>query len=197
MYYSAPTFNGLSEWFHSDVLADAIEDGTRLFPHFQELDGGVFTGNVYVVRSVFRRETPPSVGSNLWTERFEVSNELLDEFLQWASAHSGSLLAVSGVQRTRNLVDERQNIPVAAYLSIGNVMIMADVEHHVDPMQLTKDARWSKALTESLAWDAVIPYVRREFLTYLGHGLTEIEPSGATDSRAAGGGNQRGGTLDG
>jgi hypothetical protein len=171
LYYAAPHFDGLMEWFHSDDLQAAIKDGSQFFPDFRELDGDVFTGNVYHVDSVYLKDSSlPLIDAPLWVERFEVAEQDNETFLRWARQYAGRLLAEPFVQRVRVMTAQRHDIPISYYLSIGNIAVMADLTGVSVPDGFHQ-ASWKDSLSESMRWDTELEYVSRELFTYLAHSL--------------------------
>jgi hypothetical protein len=174
-YYTARDVPGIYAWMNSEALRAGIEDGSRYFGKFNELDHSTYTGNVYrVLDSRNNIGAEPSVQSPMFIERFEVDDETESDFDEWLrDVHLPALAADAAVARARTFAALRDNVPIPYYLSQGNRMLaveLTDTENFRD--QLRSDNVLS-ALEDSMRWDRLLPYVRREVYAYANHAYSK------------------------
>ena len=82
--YTASTLDDLLTWLRSPVVPAAIEDGSRWFGSFNELDGSTYTGNVYREVAALGPDDPTDDEPDLvFVERFEVPPDEAEEFDRW------------------------------------------------------------------------------------------------------------------
>lgn len=167
--YTAQTLDDLFAWLRSSVVPAAIEDGSRWFGRFNELDGSTYTGNVYdEVASVGHgEETRPGSGL-VFVERFEVPLTEVEGFDRWLiDSHMRRTAEQPGVARVLVFNAVRENIPIDYYLSPGNRMLQVELAATSDSGALVADG-FRDVLKDSLAWDLRLPYVKRDVYRFLG-----------------------------
>ncbi len=163
--YTARTVDGLFEWMNSAVLAAAVADGSQWFGKFNDVDGYVFTGNIYEVVGV---EGSPEVPADaaLFIERFEVDEESCEAFDTWARAHTTALASCTGVFRSRFFHQSPRKSPVAYYQSVGNRMVASELDSSsLHDTLMSKDGL--AILEDSMCWDRRLEYVRREVYAHV------------------------------
>lgn len=176
--YTAATLDDLLAWLGSPVVPAAIEDGSRWFGSFNELDGSTYTGNVYSEDAALGPDDPADGEPDLvFVERFEVPPAEADEFDRWLLDHHAPRTAKqSGVARARVFYAERENIPIDYYLSPGNRMLEVDLAPTTGSEALLSNG-FRELLNDSLAWDLRLPYVKRDVYRLLGRADAERSPA--------------------
>ena len=142
--YVARTIDDLFCWLRSAEFAAAVEDGgNRWFGRMNELDYDLYTGNVYCISEVAKsRDEPTRLDLPLLVERFEVTDDALEEFDLWMSTvHLPGIASQRGVVRARSCAAVREGIPLPYYTSPGNRMLIADLEDDEPPPRDTAQAR--------------------------------------------------------
>jgi len=166
--YLARDLDELFRWLRSDAFAAAIEDGGKTwFGRMNELDGDLYTGNVYEVTGLVQGDTQPSECAVLLVERLEVTPELEAEFDAWVEeVHLPAYEGAAGVGRVRSGRAIREGIPLPYYYSLGNRVVLVEVAGD-DPRVPLLSNRMLAALADSVRWDLRLPYVRRDVYALL------------------------------
>ena len=166
--YAAATLEDLFTWLRSPVVPAAIEDGSRWFGDFNELDGSTYTGNVYAEVAATGSGDPTVEGSGLvFVERFEVPQGEAERFDRWLAGHMARTADQSGVARAQIFHAIRDGIPIDYYLSPGNRMLQVELASSSSSEALLAGA-YRELLQDSLAWDVRLPYVKRDVYRFLG-----------------------------
>lgn len=166
--YVASTLDGLRAWLRSPVLDAAIQDGSRWFSQFNELDGDAYTGNIYEPRARLDRPAPKGTAF-LFAERFEVPAESEAAFDSWLTeTHLEHVEAQSGVFRARVFDAVRNEIPIDYYLSPGNRLLLVEIDADA-VLEVLLAPGFQDAMRDSLAWDRQLPYLRRDVYEPIGH----------------------------
>ena len=169
--YDAVDLDGMLAWMDSPELAGAVDDSSDRETLFYPIDGeSPGTSNICEVSDVRHRGTPASggtavVGQRLLVERFEVGDDQQDEFDGWLGNRLEAVASWPLVSRTRIVTayrDAPDRFPFDRYRSIGNRMLLADIDGEGDLLEWLCDAAIAKAFRDSQSWDFVLPYVRRE-----------------------------------
>ena len=155
--YWAPDLAAIKRWMTDPGLDAAIQDGSQFFGSFNELDGDVYTGNVYQLGPKWPGDVDPKLSATLLVERFEVSGDLEADFDDWMiRKHLPALRTVGGVgwvQWGRAV----RGLPVVYYNSPGNRVAMAE---------FSSATIWNdeleRVIADSTTWDRSLEYVRRE-----------------------------------
>lgn len=155
--YWAPNLAAIKRWMTDPGLDEAIQDGSRFFGSFNELDGDVYTGNVYELGPRWPGDGSPRLTATLLVQRFEVGEEVATTFDDWIiRKHLPALRTVGDVgwvQWGRAV----RGLPVAYYNSPGNRIVMAEF---LSPSIWSNELE--RVLTDSMSWDRSLAYVRRE-----------------------------------
>ena len=158
--YSARDLDGLRAWVTDPGVAEAVADGSRFFPTFNELDGDVYTGNVYEVTAATGDDAPE--GAPVVVERFEVDAHHVDRFDDWLTSEAiPSTAAAPGVLRVRAGRAIREDFPVPYYNSAGNRLLTYELAPD-DPAATLAHPEHDARLAGSQAWDRRLAYVRRD-----------------------------------
>ena len=95
--YWAEDIDGLKRWMSDPGLMEAIEDGSRFFDAFNELDESTYTGNVYQLGPRWPGDPEPSLEGCLLVQRFEVGDHQREEFDSWViREHLPALRSIPG-----------------------------------------------------------------------------------------------------
>ena len=169
--YFADSVEGLSEWVDGPFLRQAIEDGVDRESSFPALDCEPFNGNFYLCSRVIRPLGVDFVGPcALFVERFDVGPEDDKEFTAWLEgSHAQAVADVPGVLRVRTYrqnLDVPKRFPFNRYSGKGNRMLMAELPVDCDLVEFVKRAEVRSLLADSIRWDLVLPYVRREVANF-------------------------------
>jgi hypothetical protein len=172
--YTASTLDDLLTWLGSPVVPAAIQDGSRWFGSFNELDGSTYTGNVYREVAALGPDDPADGEPDLvFVERFEVAPGDAEAFDRWLlDRHAPRTAEQPGVARARVFHAERENIPIDYYLSPGNRMLEVDHAPTTGSEALLANG-FRELLNDSLAWDLRLPYVKRDVYRFLGRADAE------------------------
>ena len=164
--YWATNLQELERWLADPGLAEAIQDGSRFFSGFNELDGSTYTGNVYTLGPRWPGDPEPSLAADMVIERFEVPAALEAEFDQWViHTHLPSLRSVPGV-RWAQWGKAVRGLSVSYYNSPGNRILLAEFDQ--DQEAFVRDPAIDRLVADSQKWDRQLGYVRRELNTALG-----------------------------
>lgn len=165
----------LTAWMTDPGLAAAIEDGSRFFGSFNELDDSSYTGNLYEFGPSWPGDPAPSLDGCLLVERFEVPEALVRGFDDWVvRKHLPRLRSTHGV-RWAQWGKAVRGLPVEYYNSPGSRVVLAELA--------TSDVRGASIddlvtiAGDSQQWDLRLEYTRREVFEALaafgGHDVTE------------------------
>ena len=162
VYWSAD-LDDLLTFISDPGVAAAVEDGSQYFPHFNELDGDTYTGNVYVLGDA--ADGPAAAGGDrarlLLVQRYEHDAERPDELRRWIDeVHVPRLLGVATVAAVRTGRAVRTDLPIPYYNSPGSDVVLALIES--DAAAVAVDGHLLDALADAQAWDRRLQYVRRE-----------------------------------
>jgi len=147
-------------------LAVAVEDGSRFFPQFNELDGDRYTGNIYRLGSPARGsggddDHPDHDSVVILVERYEVPADARDEFDQWVrEVHVAGLLELGRRVCVRVGHAVRANLPIPYYNSPGSDLVLTTFGGSV--RAIAHDPRLLARLGDAQRWDRRLVYVRRE-----------------------------------
>ncbi len=158
--YWAEDLDGLKRWMSHPGLAEAIEDGSRFFDSFNELDDSTYTGNVYQLGPRWPGDPEPTLEGCLLLQRFEVDDDRKEEFDSWiVRKHLPELRSIRGwrwVQWGKAV----RGLPVEYYNSPGNRLVLAELDRAEAPDLTIRPV--DRVLADSLRWDRCLNYVRRE-----------------------------------
>ena len=158
--YWAEDLAALKRWMADPGLALAIEDGSRFFDSFNELDGSTYTGNVYQLGPRWPGDPDPSLEGCLLMQRFEVGDHQKEEFDDWiVRKHLPALRSIKGwrwVQWGKAV----RGLPVQYYNSPGNRVVLAELDQPKAPSLTVRSV--DRVLADSVRWDRCLDYVRRE-----------------------------------
>ena len=164
--YWAEDLGALQNWMSDPGLALAIEDGSRFFDSFNELDGSTYTGNVYELGPRWPGDREPSLEGCLLVQRFEVGNHQAEDFDDWiVREHLPALRNVEGwrwVQWGKAV----RGLAVEYYNSPGNRIVLAELEQPKAPSMSARSI--DRVVAASLKWDRCFQYVRREVYEAVG-----------------------------
>lgn len=187
--YVADSSEGLMKWVDSAFLREAIEDGEDRESSFPELDGEPFTGNFYEASKVFKPLGVDFPGPTaIVVERFQVGTKEEAEFTAWLEGHYAQRWAALPEALRVRTYRQKQGVPdrfpYNRYTSKGNRMILVEVPLETDLVSLARREDVRELLSESLAWDIRLPYVRREVA--VNHVIRDKEDAASTveDRRA-------------
>jgi hypothetical protein len=150
--------SGLLDGLTSPSLADAVADGSRFFPAFNELDGDIYTGNIYLVDPPLRDDEadPPA----MLVERFEVTDDEAGAFERWlVDEHAPALRSLGATRSVRTGSAVRRDLPIPYYNSVGSHVVIVGLDDAPDSGSC---ADLAERLAESQRWDLTLSYVRRE-----------------------------------
>jgi len=167
--YRCGSVDDLFAWLRSDELAAAVKDGgARWFGRMNELDGALYTGNIYNVDEVIgRRATDAPDECTLLLERFEVGAQA-EEFDRWAvDEHLPDLAVAPGVFGVRYCAAIRGQSPIPYYESPGDRAVLVAVDPAVSPADAAVEPTLLAAVQDSLRWDSLLSYVRREVYGFI------------------------------
>jgi len=174
--YASDSASDMMTFVGSDVVAEAIADGSRWFGQFRDLDSEPYSGNVYVVDRAWGDGLQSA--AFLLVERLEIPDPLIDEFDAWVvECHLPALRDCGATSGVRVCSAQRSGIPVPYYYSRGNRAVLVAIElgdRHED-LTLAEDLR--AALAASREWDLRIPYAEREVFE-IRHRLQAAGPAG-------------------
>ena len=181
--YVADSMDGLVEWVDGPFLRQAIDDGVDRETAFPALDGEPFNANIYSASRVIHPQGVDFSGpTSLFIERFDVGPEHEKEFTSWLEGpHADAVGSVGGVLRVRTYrqnLDVPKRFPYDRYSGKGNRMLMAELPADCDLVEFVKRPEVKSLLTDSLRWDLVLPYVRREVANF--HVLRNKEDARST-----------------
>jgi hypothetical protein len=168
--YVCRSVEELFTWLCSDQFADAVRDGgEKWFGRMNELDGDLYTGNVYEVKDVVPADgSGASESRSVFVERFEVAPAHIEEFDQWMrETHVPALARVDGVSRVRSCDAIREGIPLPYYMSAGNRMVMVDLPGGEALYSTVLSEAMERVVSDSLRWDVKLSYVRRDVYQFL------------------------------
>lgn len=158
--YWAENLADLKTWMSDPGLDAAIEDGSRFFEFFNELDESIYTGNVYELGPTWPGDTEPSLKGCLLLQRFEVDEPRQKEFDEWVSRnHVPRLRSTDGI-RWVQWGRAVRGLPVEYYNSPGNRLVIAELEEST--LSPSSIQALDRALADSPEWDRQLNYVRRE-----------------------------------
>lgn len=164
--YRAPNLSAMRLWLHSDVLAEAVEDGRTWRDAYDSLEEQWFTGNVYRVTNAMGAD--PRISSHLLIERFEVPGPLAAEFEPWLASYLEELAGLDGVESVQTLAVVR-DIRNELYQSPGNYALQLTIRSQDDSVGRLTSSTALKAFRASQDWELRLPYQRRELFTPAGH----------------------------
>ncbi len=161
----------LKLWIGSSSAERAIKDGAEREGAYPALDGEPFNGCIYLCSRVIRPLGVDFVGPcALFVERFDVGSGDDKEFTAWLEgAHAQSVADVPGVLRVRTYrqnLDVPKRFPFNRYSGKGNRMLMAELPVDCDLVDFVKRVEVRSLLGDSIRWDLVLPYVRREVANF-------------------------------
>jgi hypothetical protein len=168
--YVARNIDDLFCWLRSDEFAAAVEDGgNKWFGRMNELDYDLYTGNVYSIGEVVKPDDNPTrLDLPLLVERFEVTDDAVEEFDIWMSeVHLPAVASQPGVLRARSCAAVREGIPLPYYESLGNRMLIADLDGGEPAPETLLRPGITDAVGDSLKWDLRLPYVRRDVYRFM------------------------------
>lgn len=124
--YSFSSLDALKVFVASSEVSAAIQDGSRWFGRFLELDGAPYSGNMYQVDEAFGSGF--ATLSVLYVERFEIPPAALPEFDKWLiDIFSQQLMETEHVLGVRICSASREQGQVPHYLSRGNRAVLCAV----------------------------------------------------------------------
>lgn len=148
---------GLRRWLEDPGLETAVEDGTRFFGDFDELDGATYTGNIYSIES---RSDPavPSLAGSLLVERYEVAPLDIASFDAWVcEVRLPQLSALESVGWTGWGRGIELPTAVPYYDSPGNRLVLAEAATGC------ADDVFPRAVDVGReGWNGTVQYARRE-----------------------------------
>lgn len=167
--YFCRDLDQLVAWLSSDAFAAAVQDGgQQWFGRMNELDGDLYTGNIYEVENLAETE----IGAvddilPLLVERFEVGS-WQDDFDRWMRAdHMPSVAAAPGVVRVRFCRAVRERSPLPYYESVGDRMLIVELGNHGSLEDALLEPKLLDEMVRSLTWNSRLSYVRRDVYRYL------------------------------
>ncbi len=162
--YWSDTIEDLLTFLTHPGLAMAVADGSRFFPSFNELDGDIYTGNIYRLDDGLDGTACAATdgADRVWlVERYEVLPAELEEFERWLeTAHVDRLLAARRIVSLRVGRAVREDLPIPYYNSRGSHVVLTDLDG--DPATVGRDEELLDALADAQRWDRRLGYVRRE-----------------------------------
>ena len=166
--YVATSIPEMQEWIGSDVVTGGLDEPTmERESKYPPLEQEPFNGTMMSVSKVVGALGRDQVGEGgCVVERFEVGPDDEAEFDEWLDqTHSVGYAALEGWARIRTFRGDRTadyKFPWNRYLGKGNRMIWCELESGVDPKEFVRSQAYGKLLSDSLRWDARLPYVTRE-----------------------------------
>lgn len=166
--YVATSIPDMHSWIGSDVVTGGLDEPTlERESKYPAIEQEPFNGTMMTVSRVRGELGRTQVGSGgCIAERFEVGEDLEEEFDTWLEGqHFEAYAALDGWVRIRTLRGDRTaeyTFPWNRYLGKGNRMIWVELADGVDPEEFVRRSEYRELLTDSLRWDARLPYVTRE-----------------------------------
>lgn len=162
--YVSTSLERLFQWLASEEFAAAVDDGGRQwFGRMNELDGDLYTGNIYRVAHVATGAADVPADAALFVERFEAGAASAEAMDRWAiETHLPALAAAPGVLRVRWCHAVRGASPLPYYDSIGDRMAIVDLDPDRRLPAILASPTLLSAVVDSLRWDPTVTYARRE-----------------------------------
>jgi hypothetical protein len=157
----------LHAWVGSDIVTGGLDEPTLAremkYPSIAEepFNGTMMT--VKVVRGALGVDHPGK--GAILAERWEVGSDRENEFDVWLKNYFERYAELDGWKRLRLFHGDRTatyTFPWNRYLGKGNRMILAELEEGVNPKSVVRSSAYGEMLSDSLRWDAILPYTTRE-----------------------------------
>jgi hypothetical protein len=157
----------MHEWVGSDIVTGGLDEPTLARESkYPSIAGEPFNGTMMRVAAVRGELGVDHPGRGpIVAERFEVGAMLEAEFDAWMAGHLGRYAGLDGWLRLRVLHGDRSaphRFPWDRYLGKGNRMILAELREGADAKAFVRSDAYREMLTDSLRWDALVPYTTRE-----------------------------------
>lgn len=158
----------MHQWIGSPIVTGGLDEPTMERENkYPPIAGEAFNGTMLTVSQVRGGQGTDHVGmGQLIAERFEVGAAQAEAFDDWLeTVHLPRYEALDGWVRLRTFKGDRtapHTFPWTRYLGKGNRMILAELREGVDAKAIVRSAAFTEMLTDSLRWDAVLPYITRE-----------------------------------